>query len=332
MPTMPTMPTLPTTTTTPPPPVPMLAARHLAKRHGSRQAVADVSLQVQRGSLLGLLGPNGAGKSTTLALVCGLTPADAGTVQIAGQDLAQAPLACRQRIGLVTQDLALFEDLPARSNLLIFGALYGLSGAALQQRADAVLAQVGLADRAHDRPQHFSGGMKRRLHIACALVHDPDLLLLDEPTAGVDPQSRLAIFELLEALRKAGKALVYTTHHMEEVERLADQLVIIDHGRVVAQGSLADLRAQVPDHSRLDLALPRPADAGLLAALRQLPGVRQAEPSAEGCSLVLDDLALATQAALALLHARGVPVDHLASQRATLEDVFIRLTGSALRD
>ena len=331
MPTMPTMPTLPTTTT-PPPPVPMLAARHLAKRHGSRQAVADVSLQVQRGSLLGLLGPNGAGKSTTLALVCGLTPADAGTVQIAGQDLAQAPLACRQRIGLVTQDLALFEDLPARSNLLIFGALYGLSGAALQQRADAVLAQVGLADRAHDRPQHFSGGMKRRLHIACALVHDPDLLLLDEPTAGVDPQSRLAIFELLEALRKAGKALVYTTHHMEEVERLADQLVIIDHGRVVAQGSLADLRAQVPDHSRLDLALPRPADAGLLAALRQLPGVRQAEPSAEGCSLVLDDLALATQAALALLHARGVPVDHLASQRATLEDVFIRLTGSALRD
>ena len=331
MPTMPTMPTLPTTTT-PPPPVPMLAARHLAKRHGSRQAVADVSLQVQRGSLLGLLGPNGAGKSTTLALVCGLTPADAGTVQIAGQDLAQAPLACRQRIGLVTQDLALFEDLPARSNLLIFGALYGLSGAALQQRADAVLAQVGLADRAHDRPQHFSGGMKRRLHIACALVHDPDLLLLDEPTAGVDPQSRLAIFELLEALRKAGKALVYTTHHMEEVERLADQLVIIDHGRVVAQGSLADLRAQVPDHSRLDLALPRPADAGLLAALRQLPGVRRAEPSAEGCSLVLDDLALATQAALALLHARGVPVDHLASQRATLEDVFIRLTGSALRD
>ena len=310
----------------------MLAARHLAKRHGSRQAVADVSLQVQRGSLLGLLGPNGAGKSTTLALVCGLTPADAGTVQIAGQDLAQAPLACRQRIGLVTQDLALFEDLPARSNLLIFGALYGLSGAALQQRADAVLAQVGLADRAHDRPQHFSGGMKRRLHIACALVHDPDLLLLDEPTAGVDPQSRLAIFELLEALRKAGKALVYTTHHMEEVERLADQLVIIDHGRVVAQGSLADLRAQVPDHSRLDLALPRPADAGLLAALRQLPGVRRAEPSAEGCSLVLDDLALATQAALALLHARGVPVDHLASQRATLEDVFIRLTGSALRD
>ena len=317
---------------TAPPPTLLLDAHHLAKRHGQRQAVVDVSLQVQAGSLLGLLGPNGAGKSTTLAMVCGLTPADAGTVQIAGQSLADAPLACRQRIGLVTQDLALFDDLTARTNLLTFGALYGLSGAGLKRRADAVLAQVGLADRAQDKPQHFSGGMKRRLHIACALVHNPDLLLLDEPTAGVDPQSRLAIFELLEALRAEGKALVYTTHHMEEVERLADQLVIIDHGRVVAQGSLSELRSQLPAHSRLGLTLPQTADADLLAALQHLPGVRQAEPSADGCNLVLDDLASGTQAALALLAARSVPVAHLAAHRATLEDVFIRLTGSALRD
>ena len=202
-----------------------------------------------------------------------------------------------------------------------------------------MLAQVGLADRAGDAPATFSGGMKRRLHIACALVHDPALLLLDEPTAGVDPQSRLAIFGMLEALRAAGKALVYTTHHMEEVERLADQLVIIDHGRVVAQGTLAALRQRLPGRQRLDIALAAPADDALLAAVRSLPGVHQADARPEGLALVLADatagapgLAGSAAAVLALLAARGVVVEHLASQRATLEDVFIDLTGRQLRD
>ena len=323
-----------------PSPAPLLDARHLAKRYGARQAVADVSLQVAPGTLLGLLGPNGAGKSTTLSMVAGLTPADSGTVRIAGQDQAGHPTAARRHIGLVTQDLALHDSLSARRNLLLFGALHGLRGAALARRADAVLAQVGLADRAGDRPGSFSGGMKRRLHIACALVHDPDQLLLDEPTAGVDPQSRLAIFAMLEALRAAGKALVYTTHHMDEVERLADRVVIIDHGRVVAQGTLATLRQGLPGQQRLDIALAAPADAALLAALHSLPGVHQAEARPEGLQVVLADPAgagaagLAGSAAvvLALLSARGVVVQHLASQRATLEDVFIGLTGRQLRD
>lgn len=320
--------------------LPMLDARHLAKRYGTRQAVANVSLQVAPGTLLGLLGPNGAGKSTTLSMIAGLTPADGGSVTIGGRSQADDPAAARRHIGLVTQDLALHDSLSARRNLVLFGALHGLRGAALAQRADAVLAQVGLADRASDRPDSFSGGMKRRLHIACALVHDPDLVLLDEPTAGVDPQSRLAIFAMLEALRAAGKALVYTTHHMEEVERLADQVVIIDHGRVVAQGTLATLRQRLPGQQRLDIALDAPADTALLTALRSLPGVHQAEPRPEGLLVVLTDQAeagaagLAGSAAvvLALLSARGVVVQHLASQRATLEDVFIGLTGRQLRD
>ena len=321
---------------TPPTSAPLLDARHLAKRYGTRQAVADVSLQVAPGQLLGLLGPNGAGKSTTLSMVAGLTPADGGSVRIAGHDQATDAADARRHIGLVTQDLALHEALGARRNLLLFGALHGLHGAVLAQRADAVLAQVGLADRANDPPATFSGGMKRRLHIACALVHDPALLLLDEPTAGVDPQSRLAIFEVLEALRAAGKALVYTTHHMEEVERLADAVVIIDHGRVVAEGSLAALRDRLPQRQRLDLALAAPADADLLAALGSLPGVQSADPRPEGVALVLADaaagLALTTAAVLTLLAARGATVIHLASQRATLEDVFIDLTGRQLRD
>jgi len=223
-----------------------LRAQGLRKTYGERVAVADVSLCVHAGEVLGLLGPNGAGKSSTVAMLCGLLAPDAGRITLAGQDLGANLDAAKRRIGLVPQEIALFDGLSARANVELFGALYGLGGAALRARSLAVLAQVGLAERADELPSTFSGGMKRRLNIACALVHDPEVLLLDEPTAGVDPQSRNAIFEQLEALKRAGKALIYTTHYMEEAERLADRLVIVDHGRVVAEGSLAELLAQRP--------------------------------------------------------------------------------------
>ena len=211
----------------------MLEAQSLRKRYGERIAVHEVSLSVRAGEVLALLGPNGAGKSTTVGMLCGLVEPDAGSVTIGGATLAADEFAFKRRIGLVPQDLALFEDLPALANIELFGALYDLPKPTLKKRAIEVLEMVGLADRAKDKPATFSGGMKRRLNIACALVHDPDVLLLDEPTAGVDPQSRNAIFDSLEALKRAGKALVYTTHYMEEAERLADRIVIIDHGRVV---------------------------------------------------------------------------------------------------
>ncbi len=253
----------------------LLQAEGLRKRYGDREAVAGISLHANAGEILGLLGPNGAGKSTTIAMVCGLTTPDAGQVRVGDASMAGDPAACKRRIGLVPQELALFEELSARTNLDIFGALYGLPAAQLKTRGDAALAAVGLADRAKDKPATFSGGMKRRLHIACALVHDPDVLLLDEPTAGVDPQSRNAIFDTLLALKAAGKALVYTTHYMEEVERLADRIVIVDHGRVVAEGTLHELTGRLP---------PKPEP------------VRPTPP------------------------------------RATLEDVFLSLTGRQLRD
>ena len=307
----------------------VLQADGLKKSYGSRAAVVDVSLSVGPGEVLGLLGPNGAGKSTSISMICGLTEPDAGQIRIGGGLLSADAMACKRRIGLVPQEIALFEELTARANVELFGALYGLSPARLRARAGEVLAQVGLSDRAGDKPATFSGGMKRRLNIACALVHDPELLLLDEPTAGVDPQSRHAIFETLLALKAAGKALVYTTHYMEEVERLADRVVIIDHGRVVAAGTLDELYALLPSAHRLQIDVIGQPDARALAAL---PGVSSVSHEGGRWVLGVDDLARGGTAALQALAAAGLTVRHIASGRANLEDVFLTLTGHQLRD
>ena len=228
----------------------MLQAQGLWKSYGEKAAVRGVSLEVGAGEILGLLGPNGAGKSTTVAMLCGLTPPDRGSVTVGGAPVGDGASPAKRRIGLVPQDISLYEDLPALGNLELFGALYGLEGSLLQERAHAALELVGLADRAKAKPSTFSGGMKRRLNIACALVHDPDVLLLDEPTAGVDPQSRNAIFDNLEALRARGKALLYTTHYMEEAERLCDRVIIVDHGQVVASDRKAALLQMLPPEKR----------------------------------------------------------------------------------
>jgi ABC-2 type transport system ATP-binding protein len=226
----------------------MLDVRHLRKTFGSLVAVDDVSFSVLPGRLTGLLGPNGAGKTTTVSIIAGTMTAESGEVLVGGRPLASDTDPAKRRIGIVPQDIALYEELTARDNLRFFGALYDLSGAALESAMTAALTLVGLADRARDRVKTFSGGMKRRLNLAAGLLHDPDILLLDEPTVGVDPQSRNAIFENLEELKRRGKALLYTTHYMEEAERLADRIVVIDRGRVVADDTLEGLHATVsPD-------------------------------------------------------------------------------------
>ena len=219
----------------------MLEALNLRKSFGTLVAVDDVSLKIEKGQTLGLLGPNGAGKTTTVSMLCGLTTPDRGEVKINGRTLHGDVDPGKRKIGLVPQDLALYEELSARDNLRFFGALYGLSGADLTQALQSALELVGLADRATDRVKVFSGGMKRRLNLAAGLLHNPDILLLDEPTVGVDPQSRNAIFDNLEQLKRQGKALLYTTHYMEEAERLADRIVIIDHGKVIASDTVAGL-------------------------------------------------------------------------------------------
>jgi len=228
----------------------MLDVKHLRKAFGPLVAVSDVSFSVQQGQILGLLGPNGAGKTTTVSMAAGLLTPDRGEVLIAGHRLAGDTDPAKRRIGLVPQDLALYDELSARDNLRFFGALYGLRGRALDAAMARALDLVGLEERARDAVKTFSGGMKRRLNLAAGLLHDPDILLLDEPTVGVDPQSRNAIFDNLEALKARGKALLYTTHYMEEVERLADRIVIVDHGAVIADDTLAGLQSQVAGGGR----------------------------------------------------------------------------------
>ncbi|CAM3686321.1 ATP-binding cassette domain-containing protein [Roseateles saccharophilus] len=305
----------------------VLVARGLRKAYGERVAVQEVDLVLRPGEVLGLLGPNGAGKSTTVGMICGLTVPDAGTVTLSGgTSLATDEAGYKRRIGLVPQDIALYEELPAGMNVELFGALYGMAPELLKRRRDEVLAMVGLADRARDKPSTFSGGMKRRLNIACALVHDPEILLLDEPTAGVDPQSRNAIFDNLEMLKRAGKALVYTTHYMEEAERLADRITIIDHGRVVAEGRQAELFARLPAAQTLHVEIAGEPDDALLAGL---PGVKR---SGQRLDVSVGDIARDAGPLLAALAQRGVEVRGIASARATLEDVFLALTGRQLRD
>src|SRR3954447_5383765 len=222
----------------------MLTVKHLRKSFGTVLAVNDASFSVASGQILGLLGPNGAGKTTTVSMVAGLLTPDAGEVLIAGQRLAGDTDPSKRRIGLVPQDLALYDELTARENLRFFGALFGLTGRALDQAMASALDLVGLADRARDAVRTFSGGMKRRLNLAAGLLHDPDVLLLDEPTVGVDPQSRNAIFDNLETLKARGKALLYTTHYMEEAERLPDRTVVIDHRPGIAEDTLDGLQSR----------------------------------------------------------------------------------------
>ncbi len=307
---------------------PGLQAQQLRKRYGDRLAVDGISLAVRPGELLALLGPNGAGKSSTLAMLSGLLAPDAGRISLGGQLLAVDRHAYQRRIGLVPQEIALFETLTAAQNLELFASLYGLTRAQLRERLPAVLARVGLLERAGERVERFSGGMKRRLNIACALVHEPELLLLDEPTAGVDPQSRNAIFETLEGLKRDGKALIYTTHYMEEAERLADRIVIVDQGQVIAEGRLAELLARLPAAEQLLLQIEGEADP---VALQALPGVRQVQPDGACLRIAVDSLA-ASAGLLQSINAQGLRLRHLSSGRATLEDVFLHLTGKTLRD
>ena len=224
----------------------MLEIRGLRKTFGSLVAVNDVSFTIAPGEILAVVGPNGAGKTTTVSMISGLFPPDAGEIRIDGRPLTGDTDPIKRRIGLVPQDLALYDELTAQDNLRFFGALYDLTGSALDHAMAAALTLVGLGDRMRDRVKTFSGGMKRRLNLAAGLLHDPDILLLDEPTVGVDPQSRNAIFDNLEQLKERGKALLYTTHYMEEAERLADRLVVIDRGIVVANDTLDGLYARVP--------------------------------------------------------------------------------------
>jgi linearmycin/streptolysin S transport system ATP-binding protein len=306
----------------------MLEVSGLHKRYGDLVAVHEVSFIARPGEMIGLLGPNGAGKTTTVSMIAGLLKPDKGEIRIEGGVVRSETDPVKRRMGLVPQDLALHDELPAYENLTLFGALYGMRGAALRRAIDEAFAIAGLADRASDKVAQFSGGMKRRLNLAAALLHSPSILLLDEPTVGVDPQSRNAIFANLEDLKRQGKTLVYTTHYMEEAERLCDRIIIVDHGKVIANGTLEEVRRLVPATNVLEIHVDNPGVDGWLDSL---PGVAAAEIEGNVLRATLRDLADAPEV-LAALRDRGYQYSHISSQRADLETVFLTLTGRSVRN
>jgi ABC-2 type transport system ATP-binding protein len=310
--------------------VAVLRCSGLVKAFGDRVAVDGVSFDVARGEIYGLLGPNGAGKTTTIKLVCGLLRPDRGAATLDGC-LAADDLDAKRVIGYVPQDIALYPDLTARENLAFLGRLYGLRGRLLGERIDEALALTDLSDRGKDRVDSFSGGMKRRLNIAAGLLHHPLLLVLDEPTVGVDPQSRHAILERVQAFGREGMAVLYTTHYMEEAERVCDRVGIIDRGRLIAEGTRRELVARLGEKDRIDLVAS--GDLAVLAgACRAVPGVEAAATADGRVHLVAEDGRRALPAVLEAAERAGVEVNSVEVVEADLEAVFMHLTGTALRE
>ena len=302
----------------------ILQTSGLGKDYGARAAVRALDLEVAEGELFGLLGPNGAGKTTAISMICGVTTPSRGSARVAGHDVSRDRYAARAAVGLVPQDLALYEELTARENLAFFGAAYGLAGAALRERVDWALGIAGLADRGRERVDTYSGGMKRRLNIAAGILHRPRLLILDEPTVGVDPQSRNHIFDSIRALQKGGMTLVYTSHYMEEVQALCTRIAIMDHGDIVARGTMEEL---IATHAGGALELELEGDiAAALAAL-----AAHGEPTVVGGRLRVVPRGRIGDAIRAV-EDTGALVKRVRTLDADLETVFLTLTGHRLRD
>ncbi len=308
----------------------VLRVQDVTRAFGDLQAVAGVSLRIAPGETYGLLGPNGAGKTTTISMIAGLLAPDSGTVHLCGEPVGPQHVKIRSRLGLVPQDLALYPDLKGRENLRYFGALQNLRGTELRTRVDEVLDVVGLADRAKDPVKEYSGGMKRRLNIAAGLLHRPALLVLDEPTVGVDPQSRNAILASVEALSGEGMAVLYTTHYMEEAQRLCDRIGIIDSGTIQAEGTSAELIRLVGELDQVRLAGTGDL-AAAARAIEQVDGVQRVDPVGEGLVCWVAE-APAHLAAVVTAASAGLELADVEIIRPDLEQVFLHLTGKELRD
>ncbi|HVB80316.1 MAG TPA: ABC transporter ATP-binding protein [Candidatus Binataceae bacterium] len=308
----------------------MIEAAHLRKAYGARLAIDDLNFSVGAGEVVGLLGPNGAGKSTTLSILATLIKPDAGEVRIAGIDSRVAPDSLRRKLGFVPQSIALYPPLSAIQNLQIFARIYGLNRRLAESRSLETLENVGLRDRADDPVWTLSGGMKRRLNLACGLVHRPEALLLDEPSVGVDPQSRERIFTTIRAVADSGVAVLYSTHYMEEVERMCDRALLIDRGKLVAQGTVAHLIELGGHHPRMEITFekrPRPGWHDGLAGVKEIA-------RATVDTKILLELANLGQVSELVDRAREAGSERLefTVHSPNLSDAFIALTGHALRD
>ena len=309
----------------------VLVVDSLVRRFGDLVAVDGVSFRIAAGETYGLLGPNGAGKTTTISMVAGLLSPDAGTVTVAGEPMSPTSIHPKRYLGLVPQDLAVYPELTARENLVFFGKLQGMRGAELGARVDEVLDLIGLTDRAKDATKEYSGGMKRRLNIGIGLLHRPRLLILDEPTVGVDPQSRNAILESVESLAVEGMAVLYTTHYMEEAERLCDRIGIIDSGRLQAEGTRDELLSLTGETDRVHLEGTGEVEAAV-GALNRLEAVRSVTNDRRSIDLTVVDAPAGLALIVAAAADAGMSVTDVEVARPDLESVFLNLTGRSLRD
>ena len=307
----------------------MIEVKGLSKIYGSFQAVNSVNFVAKAGEIFGLLGPNGAGKSTTINCISGLISPTDGSVLINGYNITTDSVKAKQSLGLVPQELALYEDLSAYENLVFWGSAYGLSGNQLQERIQQVLNEVGLETRQKDAVNQFSGGMKRRLNFACAVLHKPAALLLDEPTVGIDPQSREHLMQAILKLKEQGTAVIYTTHYMEEAEQLCDRIAIMDHGKVIAEGTTGKLIEEMKVDNCIEFQEIAELPADLLSALPAVTRVQQRGGNVEVFSKHPQSTLVGL---LETAENKQVNINDLHIRRPTLEDVFLELTGRRLRE
>jgi ABC-2 type transport system ATP-binding protein len=311
----------------------ILEVKNLVKKYGDFIAVKGISFDIQEGEIFSLLGPNGAGKTTTISVLSTLFAPTGGEATIGGHSVPNEPMAVRNLIGVVPQELALYDDLSAHENLIFWGQMYGLSGRALRDRVKEVLEQIGLADRARERVKTYSGGMKRRVNIGAGLLHKPKLLFMDEPTVGIDPQSRRAILDSVKDLNKQGMTVLYTTHYMEEAQELSNRVGIIDHGELIALGTQSELTHQVGENDTLILHIDEGQNAeALAAAARKIRSVLKADVTDHTVAVIAPEAEDIMAPCVTAANELGIKIRSVDIREPNLEAVFLNLTGRALRD
>jgi ABC-2 type transport system ATP-binding protein len=308
----------------------LIELKQVSKSYGKLQALKEISFSIQKGELFGLLGPNGAGKSTTINLLSTLIPYDKGSILINGNDIRQNARKIKQVLGVIPQEIALYEDLTAYENLQFWGKIYGISGKELSSRCNELLEMVGLYERRNATIKTFSGGMKRRINIAAGLLHNPSIILMDEPTVGVDPQSRNFIFDLIKQLHSIGKTIVYTTHYMEEAEKLCQRIAIIDHGKLLALNTLAELLKMLGNEETVSIQFAKPVKLETLQAY--FPDILLKEDTDRTIHFTGKNLHQKLWKFLTIFHELSIEYSNIKLHQPNLEKLFLKLTGRALRE
>jgi ABC-2 type transport system ATP-binding protein len=309
----------------------VLEVKDLRKEFGDLTAVDGISFDIQEGEIFGFLGPNGAGKTTSISMICGLLTPTAGEIFVEGVSILKNPREVKKRLGVVPQEVAIYEELSAKENLSFWGGIFGMRGGVLNSRVDELLEQVGLEERAKEPTKNFSGGMKRRLNLALGLVHDPKLILLDEPTVGIDPQARHNILDVVKSIVAGGRTVLYTTHYLEEAEDLCDRLAIIDHGKILSQGTVGELKTQLGEGSLLTVQGDFQA-AKLSEAVTGVEGLMPIEIDDNRAMLLVARDGPGVSHSLEGLFSRGLTFDDIQIKEPNLEDLFLKLTGRELRN